>query len=132
MRIRLTIRHKGAKDWYEEYDPGSEDPQKFAADMINSFNASLRPGERPRTLVGWEDISAKKSKEPLRHRWVKLSLMTETGGYDKMKCEVCGITGKRHGINECVDRDSRFRAKRFADCDKAKAYLHPAAKEPHP
>lgn len=57
------------------------------------------------------------------HDWHKTNAFTRTfvGGvnhgqtYDAMKCEVCGVEGKRYGVRG-VKRDTKFRAKKYEIC----------------
>ncbi len=60
------------------------------------------------------------------HSWEKTNLATIIQGgrvYDKMKCTVCGITGKRHGVEQSINRDSKFKPKVYDDCALAVAHL---------
>jgi hypothetical protein len=103
-----------------------------ARDLIENFNDTLRPGELPRRLLkvvylGKEgEGNARKlrdgSREP--HDWEKSSLVTEVGGYDRMKCSKCNITGRRYGLGDTgTRRDEAYRAKAFEYCDTARALL---------
>lgn len=85
--------------------------------MIDNFNKTLRQGERTRELVGVEVLD-----EPTglgKHEWSKTNLVTVVRGsqmYDKMRCDNCGITGKRFGLGG-VTRDSKYKAKKYEKCN---------------
>lgn len=34
------------------------------------------------------------------HEWTKHSMVTQEGGYDWMKCDLCGCFGKRYGLGQ--------------------------------
>ena len=96
MKIIVTIQNEsGGKPWTEEWNTGDEAPQEYADRIIDYFNRTLRPGYEPRKLIGWD---AGEHDVELQHNWIKTSLVTEVGGYDKMRCQRCGATGKRHGL----------------------------------
>lgn len=64
--------------------------------IINNFNRTIRPYEIEREFVSFEIID----EDLHKHEWEKSSLVTERGGYDKMKCAYCGATGKRYGLGQ--------------------------------
>lgn len=68
-----------------------------AKDAVFFFNSYRKPGEKERMLVSVSPIEATEEAN-LPHDWGKVSLMTEKGGYDKMRCKRCGVTGKRYGL----------------------------------
>ena len=35
-----------------------------------------------------------------KHEWEKLSLFTEPGGYDRMRCRLCHVEGRRYGVGQ--------------------------------
>ena len=99
MKIDITVKHADGSDesWVENYDRPSvktiEDANKFAAQLIQTFNNTLRPHEKARkilsvTLVGESDAPD--------HNWSKTNLVTiinpRLGFYDTLQCERCGIT----------------------------------------
>jgi len=58
------------------------------------------------------------------HDWEKISLVTEKGGYDKMKCRRCGAEGKRYGLGQSgvkVNRKSQQKCKVPTESKKPKA-----------
>lgn len=96
MNVIATIDYAaGGSPWTEHFNTDKEDPQVFLEEMIERFNASLRRGEKARKLISWEPTDKHKA---LRHDWGKTSLVTEAGGYDKMRCKRCGATGRRYGL----------------------------------
>lgn len=124
MKIELKIRNTRTEhEFTESFDIGDQDPQEFAEGLINNFNDSLYPGSAPRELLSWKETEDA-TPFRIRHDWEKTSLVTEAGGYDRMRCRNCGITGKRYGLGEAgVMRDRKFKHLRFEDCAKAKAFL---------
>ena len=114
-KFTITVTDSREKPWIESYDKNVPDPRKWAEETIAKFNASLRPGERPRTLVKVVITGSSDAK----HSWEKTNLVTILRGtrmYDTYKCAVCGITGKRYTLGSPVERDAKFAAKKFAVC----------------
>ncbi len=100
MQITAIIAMQSGGDaWEEELNTGNEDPQAYCERIIAEFNEreSSRPGYEPRELLRWK---AADNGVDLKHAWEKTSLVTEAGGYDKMRCTGCGATGKRHGVGQ--------------------------------
>jgi len=122
MKFRMLIS-SGADPWWEENDEATDDPEKWAYETIASFNETLKPGERPRTLLKVE-ILDKDSVE--KHTWRKASLVTEVnrqGHHDRMQCESCSITGKRYGLGGGVTIDSQYKSKIYQRCDTAREHM---------
>ena len=128
MKFKIQTITEGSEepDW-EEYTKNIDDPQAWAEEIVNDFNRTLRPGERPRTLLKVEILE----EEPIEHSWVK-----RTDGQSKrvrgriadlMYCRNCGITGKRYGLSETITIDSKYRAKVYQRCDTAKEHLRKKA-----
>jgi hypothetical protein len=122
--MKMTVKNAKGKTWIEDYTEIIDDPEKFCRDMIDFFNRTLRPGESRRYFVKVEVVG---EVAPPEHRWMKLTAMTQQRGdgtpFDQMKCERCGITGKRYGIQGHVSRDSKFRARVYARCDSTIEHL---------
>jgi hypothetical protein len=128
----LTVQAEDGESWTERYvesdgqrtfKPG-EDVQRWAERTIDYFNATLRNGERRRTLVKVE-IEEPKKADVQNHAWAKTNLVTLSGarGYhDTVSCANCGITAKRYGLTNIV-LDAEYRAKAFKTCTGAKALL---------
>lgn len=122
----VFVRHKGQDDtpWRERYQRETDDPETWGRALIDSFNATLRPGERAREFVR---VEIHGEVAPIEHAWTKTSLVTqmEPGGrmFDAMKCDRCGITGKRYGLAAHVERSHKYRAKVYARCDTAAEQL---------
>ncbi len=128
MRVKLVWTDRRESDVEEEIDsPCStlEDAEVWAKELLDRFNDEERSmyGEkgRPRTLLRVE-LPGSSNRE---HDWRKTSLTTQRRGgelYDAMRCERCGITGKRPGLGGIV-LDSKYRAKVYQRCDTAMAHL---------
>jgi len=122
MKFRIQVESSSSV-WWEEYDKPISDPQKWASEIVEYFNHTLRPGESPRKLLRVEVLDQASQKE---HSWVKQNAMTVVKGgmmYDVLKCSVCGISAKRYGIGEKIIVDTKYRAKVYGCCDTALAYL---------
>lgn len=79
-----------------------------ASTMVHNPYATLEP------LDGHEDLDIFDTETETTHEctdpnWNKLSLVTESGGFDWVECNECGIQAKRHSINriEVVGYDKR-------------------------
>lgn len=137
MKFRMIVKYRDedAPPWNEDEDrpdiTSIEDAKAWAEYTVASFNNAIRPHEKPRELVGVEDLddgegSTKKFRS--MHNWQKTNLVTIMGKYfgshDTMECENCGITGKRHGIGDHgVIHDPEFKAPGYASCSQAKILL---------
>lgn len=143
MKFKINVandRTEGelAGGWWEPYDiPEVTDlsqAKAWAIKTIQAFNDTLRPHERPRRLLGVEEIIDDQPVSRL-HEWRKQNSMTivdRAGMHDVYRCDVCGITGKRFGLNEHVTRDRAFKAAAYEFCNTAQAQLkRNAAKKAH-
>lgn len=131
FRMEVCSVRLGAKPHWETYEvdaPKGETPLASALHegerLINYFNSTLRPGESKRQLLRAEVLD----ENPQEHKWFKVTAMTQsrriglgTQLYDVMKCERCGILGKRMNLNRGVKLDSGFRAQFWKRCDLAAA-----------
>lgn len=113
------------KPWTEDYirDIPDNEVSAWGKVLIANFNETLRPGEKTRRFIKAEIIG--ETANP-KHRWSKTSLTTQNfrGRHaDLMKCEVCGITGKRFTLGEFVKIDSAFKARAFIRCDTAVEFI---------
>jgi hypothetical protein len=105
VKIKFMVAHRDDPDadaWTEDYDfDGDGDPEKIIGDLLDSFNATLKPKELPRRLVKILSFSfVPVASKPVPHIWDKASLVTEKGGYDRMRCRACGAKGKRYGLGQ--------------------------------
>jgi len=122
MKFRVKVSD-GTSDWWETYDLATDDPDQWAKEIMDSFNATLRPGERSRIV---EEIEVLDKDSVERHTWEKVSLVTERnrhGEHDRMKCKYCSITGKRYGIGGGITVDSQYKSKVYQRCDTAQAHM---------
>lgn len=122
MRFRIEVLIEGnAEPHWEEYEEKIDDARLWAEAQVKSFNESLRPWEKPRSILSIEILE---DDNAAYHDWRKditrMSISDHLGHYDGMICNKCGITGKRFGMGERgVKRDSKYRAKKYARCDTA-------------
>lgn len=120
MKIKLKVKRlSDGATWVESYeeDMAPEEVQEWAEGLLAWFNATLRPGESPRDLIG---IIIEDEDNSNLHKWTKRSdgqsVMFRGRVADLMYCEKCGITGKRFGLSQHVVIDSKFRAKKYQQC----------------
>lgn len=120
MKFKLKVSSESGGEWWEDYDKDIPDPEAWAKETVDRFNATLRPREKPRTLLAVEVIDRDNAKF---HKWVKRTDGMSVGFrgvmVDLMYCKKCGITGKRYGLQEYVTIDSKFRKKAFRECHTA-------------
>lgn len=121
MKFILIVTDDRGAEWQEDYDKphveNIEEANEWGIETIKDFNRFLRPHELPRTLVRVELPEDTDSDE---HLWRKTNLMTVMnkyfGSHDTMKCEKCGITGKRFGLGSIISRDREFKAMGYESC----------------
>jgi hypothetical protein len=139
MKFKMLAKHAGDPDsraFWEEFDkPGVTDQasaQEAAEKLVENFNNTLRDGECARRLLKvvflgreGEGYARKLPREEHEeHDWRKSSLITERGGFDRMKCSKCEITGRRYGVGTGgIQREAPYKAKGFAHCDTARELL---------
>lgn len=91
--------------------------EAYVRAMVESFNVSLRPHESPREIVKIKEITR---CLPLEHDFRKQNLMTEKGnggfGFDRYRCERCGVTAKRYGLSPSMTRDRKFKDSVYQYC----------------
>jgi hypothetical protein len=105
MKIKFIAAYRDDPDsagWEEDHlHDGDGDAEEIIRRLMDNFNATLRPGERARRLVKILSFSfVPQAPKPTPHIWDKASLVTERGGYDRMRCKACGATGKRYGLGQ--------------------------------
>jgi hypothetical protein len=111
MKIKFMATYRDASDdtaWTEDYETNDAGTaEEIIGRLLDNFNATLRPGQAPRRVV---KILAVEGSAQLKHNWDKASLVTEKGGYDRMRCRVCGAKGKRYGLGQhgvTIDKRAR-------------------------
>ena len=55
MKFKIHVKDERL-DWWEDYNEDTDNPQKWAEELVQKFNNSLRPMEKPRTLIDIEVI----------------------------------------------------------------------------
>lgn len=117
MKFKIHVKDDSSI-WWEDYEKDIPDAHQWAADTIDRFNNSLKPGEKQRELLEVKIIDSDNEKF---HRWVKrtdgMSVAFRGSTVDIMFCERCGITGKRYGLWGEVKIDSKYRKKAYRQCD---------------
>jgi len=119
MKIRATVTD-GAATWDEEfeYDSPVKNPREYMITMLANFNSGLRPREKPRSLVRVVVVSESGLGA---HDWEKTNLVTcgkvGRGTWDTARCRRCGVTGKRFGLGSAPERDRKYKAKKYQDCN---------------
>jgi hypothetical protein len=105
LTYKLTAKHLGDTDAqaFKETITAKSVTDDTTAEqegrrIIDYFNSTLKPYEKARVFIAAEEIKTDNPETP--HTWEKTSLVTERGGYDKMKCTTCKITGKRYGMGQ--------------------------------
>ncbi len=117
MKISYIVANDASPEgWQEDYQDdgkfGSGTPEEIIGRVLDFFNSTLRPGEKPRRIVRIVSSEGEAAKHIIPHSWEKQNLVTindKHGTYDKMKCRICGIAGKRFGLGPAVQLDWKFR-----------------------
>lgn len=124
----FEVKVKDARaEWTEKYNkPEVVDQataESFGRNVVQYYNDTLRPGERPRTFLSAALTNNGDVHES--HEWEKTNAFTiaERGRtFDTARCVKCGVTAKRFGVG-APRLDSQFRAQAFRYCDTARALL---------
>lgn len=128
MRFIIKVQHADAnpETWDEDYNRPEiktfQEAQTWSYVLVKNFNATLRPGERPRNVVSVRlDESAPTLPD---HDYVKQNLVTlidpRGGFYDVLKCRYCAVSGRRYGlVNFRLDR--KYRAQKWQHCKGQKS-----------
>lgn len=131
MKFKLKCKNIGdpdEKSWWEEYDKPTSDPHQWAKEIVQYFNDTLRPKEKPRELL---EVIVDSEENDNHHKWNKLtSEMTvydnrEKTYFDGYKCSVCGLYARKYGLNGDIQLypPSKFKATYWQNCRKAKEKL---------
>ena len=124
----FEIRVKDSRaEWREKFNKPEVVDQATAESvgrgLVQYYNDTLRPGERPRTFLGASLTSTGEVRES--HEWEKtnsFTIMERGRPFDTAQCVKCGVTAKRFGLGEPT-LDPQFRAQAFRYCDTARALL---------
>lgn len=104
---------------------GHPNPAQWGKDIVANWNATLRPHESARTIDALRVTDILDKDAHVEHDWHKTNLVTVMRGnlaFDTVRCNRCGITGKRYGLNG-VTPDAAFKAQVFRTCNGAQAQL---------
>lgn len=107
--------------WWEEYS--DDDPEDHAKSLVEFFNSTLRPGEKPRRLLQVEVLDEAHQEHDWQKRTDGMSIRFRGKTVDLMRCSRCGVTGKRFGLSTVVKIDSKYRKKAFQLCHTARQEL---------
>lgn len=126
MKITYIVAHdREPAGWQEDYEDdgkfGRGMPEEIVGRILDFFNSTLRPNELPRRLVRIVSSEGEPAPHIIPHAWEKQNLVTiidKHGSYDKMKCTVCGIMGKRFGLGPEVQRDLKYCHPAHASCTR--------------
>jgi hypothetical protein len=113
-----TETYKESEATWRGLTPSITDVDKWARGLIDYYNDTItHPSEHRRVFIS-VTVTDDGATFQGEHEWHKTNLVTisdRVGVYDAMKCERCGVTGKRFGVSY-VKRDAKFRAKKFERC----------------
>ncbi len=125
MKFRIKVAKKESPQdfWWEEYTKNIDDPHQWGREIIEYYNNTrISENDPERVFLDAEVLNEIAST----HKWEKINLITQTRGgcsFDRYLCLSCGITGKRFGISEKIQRDAKYKAKVYSRCDTAVAQL---------
>ena len=126
MKFKLWVKYAGEPDeraWAEAEDRSNvktlKQAETWGREIIARFNAThYSKHERDREFVRVEMEGASDD-----HDWEKTNLFTVMarggGHYDTYKCRVCGITGRRYGLEMSIQRDTKYVGQGYASCEKS-------------
>lgn len=122
MDFTIYVRRQGSTNapWPERYQKETDDPEKYGRELIDWFNLTCRAGEPKREFIR---VEVHGEINPIDHKWSKTNIITKTDAsrpglsYDEVKCDQCGITGRRYGLSEYITRDRKFAHQRYVRCD---------------
>ena len=122
MKFRIRCRKVGdtGEGWWENYDKPTTDPNQWAKECIEQFNMTLRPNESPREVLEVATVGPSEYDLHEAHDWgEKENLVTVQGRdgslYDTYRCQKCGTTGKRFGVEERIVPDNPSKAYKYCD-----------------
>ena len=123
MILLLTIQSGSGASWVEKYTTDTDNPVKWARDLVANFNATRTETEFTRKLIRLQIVRGSENVVE-KHDWEKSCLVTICRGgtsYDTMRCKRCGVTGKRYGLGQNgVILDSKWRHPDYRRCDTAR------------
>ena len=101
---------------WEEYDKAVPCAKVWSREIIAWFNDTLHPGQSSRTLVAVAVLG----NGTRQHKWEKtnnVTILKRRECYDTYECTTCKITGKRHDLEEYIQVDRKFKAKKYLNCE---------------
>lgn len=107
----MSVTDGREESWTEDITavvPDKQTELEHAQGIMKRFNDYLQKGEKPREVLIVRALKRLKPGMQLNHNWGKHSLVTQSGGYDIMKCSQCGALGKRHGLQGFTVIDRKY------------------------
>lgn len=122
MKTVIALIANDKESWTEDFQmPDAENPFTWVNNLVQEFNDTLRPGERVRKLIR---VRTKlPNGYPVPHEWEKASIVTEEANgrtFDRYRCKICGITGKRFGLGGTIVKDKRYNKEKHRMCKYVK------------
>ncbi|MBU7045031.1 MAG: C2H2-type zinc finger protein [Theionarchaea archaeon] len=117
IRVDAEIHIEGRDPHVENLPVSSfETAEQEIKNMVEKFNNSRLPGEKPRKFI--RIISSEATK---LHNWKKISITPQCdskGYYDLYKCEQCGLTFRRRSLNSRPPQTECYPERTCKDCQK--------------
>lgn len=121
MKFQVYVKEarEGSEPWWESYDDNevttTEQALAFGKKAVTYFNDTLRPGEAAREVLDARIVGEGKGAAHSYRKQNLYTLSDHRGYFDNVKCEVCGVTARRYGVDHIV-RQAPYRAKKYQYC----------------
>ncbi|MFA5934965.1 MAG: hypothetical protein WC827_03720 [Candidatus Paceibacterota bacterium] len=107
----MSVTDGREESWTEDITavvPDGQTEWEHAQEIMKRFNDYLQKGEHLREVLMIRVLKRLKPGMKLSHNWQKHSLVTQTGGFNIMKCSQCGAMGKRHSLQGFTVIDRKY------------------------